>query len=1276
MKEPAMSKTLRMMSVLAILLMCAGAAFAQTSTSRISGTVTDPSGAVIPGASVTAINDSTGVSNTQVTTESGFYAFTSLPVGIYTIKVELQGFKTSQIKGNVLEIGSPIAVNVVLQVGGVSEIVNVEGGYEKLESSDAKIGNVVEQKAIESLPLNGRNPLSLITLEPGVVQRSYGGAGSGLHVNGSRDRAYNVTIDGIDANESSVPNPMSNVYRLNPDNVQEFRAVTSNATPEEGRNSGANISIATRSGSNEIHGRVFEFFRNTALNSNEFFANAMTAPDPRTGKAPRPDIKMNQFGAEGGGPIIKGKTFVFASYQNQRIKTSQPTDQTYGASTLYTPTLFSGNYRYWVADTKTPFVFNGQTITRNTPFLVDGRTGALLPGVPVCSSSVTTNCVATYNIFANDPKGIGLDPKLATMFKSLPAPNNYTTGDGLNTATYIWNAPANFQGPNILARVDHNFNPNHHLFARYMFADYNTLKGDPLNGRPQLYPGFPPMGEVFRTTSGLSVGYRWVISPKVVNDFTAGYSRFVFLFTQGEANPDWPNIPPYSFANLTYPLLNTPRTFRAVTTPQFIDNFSIIKGAHVFQMGFNVRLYEHNDVRGQPGGINVTPSMSFSGSTRTPPGFVTPAVGTTTKAGIYSGDSSRLLGAINDLAGIPAQLSQNFLGDLNSDAFLPFKVGNAVTMWSEGHRLKQFNFYFQDEWKIRQNFTLNYGVRWEVNLAPTEAGGRVYVPDKPIDGSQGDVTFVHADSWLKTSNLGAVAPRVALAWSPFKKTVIRSGYGIYFDPLNSFMVTAVAGKVPGLVTSCSSVIGGATTPGCVAPPDLRVGQGFPEQLNPPTVKPSSFLKLPDQLYSNAPTVTTFDPNMKLPTVHQWNLSIQQELPGGLVAQAAYVGHRGMRLMRIYNLDQINGDPVKDSFLIMQRNYNAQCQPDGTGCPAGVTGTPVPIVASGQIPASLVSTIINSSTTKGYLPQNNIGLFAQRIEQNTLNLKLRPNQQFSSIYYIDAGGDSYYHALQTTLRKRFEKGLMFGLAYTLGKSMDDQSIDPVGASSGGGYSTTASRYAVDIRNWRNERARSDFDRTNVLSLTGVWELPVGRGKWLGSSFKGPVNAILGGWSLNGIYTYESGEPFSVMSGVYTSNNSHTSRAALVGAKPDMQLTQLAAIVGPAYFPDASAFKIPDAGTNGMGRNMFTAQPYWNVDLGITKKINLTERMNLDFRMEMFNALNHPNFDNPRDASIGSPVITSSVFAQSCCQTVAPPSTQTIIQTGESARIIQFALKVSW
>lgn len=1276
-----MSRSIRWSILILTLLLCvAGAASAQTSTSRISGTVTDPSGAVVPGASVTLINEATGVTYSQATTGAGVYAFSSVPAGIYTVRVEVSGFKIAENKGNVLEVNTPLIVNVSLQVGGKSEIVSVTGGYEKLETTSAKIGNTIEQKAIESLPLNGRNPLSLLTLEPGVVQRSYGGAGSGMSVNGSRDRAFNVTIDGIDANESSVPNPMSNVYRLNPDNVQEFRTITSNATAEEGRNSGANISIATRSGTNEFHGRAFEFLRNTALNTNEFYANAIPQTDP-TAKAVRPDIKMNQFGVEGGGPIIKNKTFFFASYQNQRIRTTQPIDQTYGFPTLYSPTLMSGTYRYWVFDPNTPFTFQGQQIKQNNPILVDPQTGALKPGVPVCGGSVTTNCVATYNIFSNDPKGIGADPKLMAIFKTFPAPNNFTVGDGLNTATYSWNSPANFQGPNLMFRVDHTFDANNHVFARYMFADYNTMQGDPLNGRPMVYPGFPPLGEVFRRTQGLAASYRRVISSTMVNEFTMGFSRFVYLFTQGEANPTWPDVAPFSFANLTYPYLNTPRTFRAVTTPQFIDNFSIVHGKHVIQFGANIRLYEHNDVRGQPGGINVTPSMSFSGSTRTPPGFTFPDVTSSTKPGINSSDNSRLLGATNDLVGIPARLSQNFLGDLSSDAFLPYKTGNAVTMWAEGHRLKQFNFFVQDEWKIRPNITLNYGLRWEINKAPTEAGGRVYLPDQPINSSQG-VTFVHADSWLKTNNLGAFGPRFAIAWSPFgnQKTVIRSGYGIYYDPLNSFMVTAVAGKIPGLVTSCSSTIGGSTTPGCVAAPDLRINQGFPYQLDPPTVKPSQFLTLPMQLYTNAPSVSVFDPYMKLPTVHQWNLSVQRELPGGFVAQAAYIGHRGNHLMRIYNLNQINADPVIPSFLIMQANYNAGCRPDGTvklsdGSPC-TAGTPVPIVANGSIPSNLVSTIINSSTTIGYLPQNNVGMFAQRIEQNTLNLHLRPNQQFSSIYYIDGAGDSYYHSLQTTLRKRFDRGVLLGVAYTLGKSIDNQSIDPVGASSGGGFSTTSSRYAVDIRDWRNERGRSDFDRTHVLSITGLWELPVGKGKWLGSNFSRPLDLVLGGWSINAISVYQTGEPFSVMSGVYTTSNQHTSRAALKGAMPDMQLIQLPGVQGPSFFPDASAFRFPDVGSTGMGRNQFTAQPYYNLDLGITKNFSLSERVKMDFRMEMFNALNHANFDNPRDASTGSPVITSTVFAQACCSTVAPPSTQTVIQTGESARIIQFALKISF
>src|SRR5437879_4149105 len=288
-----------------VVLMVVSAAIvsAQTGTSNITGTVRDTTGAVVPGATVTAKNEATGVTNTQITTDSGLYAFSSLPVGAYTITVEKQGFKTLQRTNNRLEVGTPLAVDVALEVGQVSETVSVQAGAEQLQTSNATIGNVVEQKAIEALPLNGRNPLTLLLQEPGVVQRSAGGAGSGVHVNGSRDRAFNVTIDGIEANESSVPNPVSNLYRITPDNVQEYKVTTNNATAEEGRNSGASISIATRAGTSEFHGTGFFFLRNEALNSNEWYQNAQ--------KNGKPIIRMEQFGYEMSGPIKKNKTFFF-----------------------------------------------------------------------------------------------------------------------------------------------------------------------------------------------------------------------------------------------------------------------------------------------------------------------------------------------------------------------------------------------------------------------------------------------------------------------------------------------------------------------------------------------------------------------------------------------------------------------------------------------------------------------------------------------------------------------------------------------------------------------------------------------------------------------------------------------------------------------------------------------------------------------------------------------------------------------------------------------------
>lgn len=322
--------------------------------------------------------------------------------------------------------------------------------------------------------------------------------------------------------------------------------------------------------------------------------------------------------------------------------------------------------------------------------------------------------------------------------------------------------------------------------------------------------------------------------------------------------------------------------------------------------------------------------------------------------------------------------------------------------------------------------------------------------------------------------------------------------------------------------------------------------------------------------------------------------------------------------------------------------------------------------------------VNSAAARTEINGNALGAFAERVENSTLALRLRPNQQFNRITYIDSGGNSWYNAAQFTLRRRFASSFGINFAYTFGKSIDDGSIDPVGASSGGGLSTTTSRAPADIRDFRQEHARSDFDRTHAVTISSLWELPVGRGRRFLNTSNGFLNQLFGGWSINGIYTFMTGEPFSVMSGQRTNNNTRVSRALVLDPNIRAQLQELPDqnFFGPVYFPNNDAFALPPPGSSGSGRNIFTSANYWNLDLGFVKTFQVTERLRLQFRTEMFNALNHPNFDNPRDASVGSPTFTSDLFAQACCATVAPPSTQTIIQTGESSRVIQFALKVQF
>ncbi len=1287
---------------LGVLLMFALTTWAQVSTSSINGVVTDATGAVVAGAKVQAKNENTGVTHDGVTSSTGVYTFPSVPPGPYTITVSQPGFQTYVSVHNNLTVGQPLVVDAQLKVGAQSQTVQVESTYQRIETTNATVSDVMTEKQVKNLPLNGRNPLSLLTLEPGVTQRTYGGTGSGTHVFGSRDRSHNVTIDGIDANESTVPNPQSNIQRLNPDNVQEFRTVTLGATAENGRNSGANVMVATKGGTNAFHGDGYYFNRNEAYNSNEWFN--------RYSNQKRSVLRLNQGGFDIGGPIIKNRTFFFGSFQANSIKQSAPIVSIYGTPLVYTPTLRTGVFRY----VKGTVVANGVSLSRNSPLLADAS-GNLVSGVVPCATASSTNCIASYNILGagNDPRGIGADPAVIALARSLPTANQYSgVGDGLNYAGFTWNPPTKFTGPHYMVRVDHTFGPNDNIFVRWLQNHFDTLQGDFLNARPSVYPGFPPLGEALRIGKNLAISYRHTFSPSLVNEFTMGFNRFAFAFTFGESNPnfgDYSKDPGWaescfvgSFSLMSAPYCNTPHTQRGVTAPQFIDNLSWIKGSHTLHMGINFRFYIHNDSRGFFGSNGLAPTVGFAQGTRQG-GFLNLPT-----SGINSTDLSNLNQAIVEIAGIPDVIRQAFNADFGGNTYFS---SNYATVYTRAH---QYDYYIQDEWKLRPNLTLNAGLRWEYNPAPFDAK-QTLVPNVFPDGSQGTVSFVKADKWFKNNNLGAFAPRLGIAWSPDGKTSVRAGYALLFDVLSSFQVTAMAGKMPGFQLGCVNTIDTtgaiATTTGCVAPAGMasRISTGFPTGVPLPSATPSAALTPAVQPFGVAPEVGAFDPNLKNPAVHEWNLTVQRELPLRFVAEVGYIGKRGTHLYRAYDLDQMSTSQpgFLASFNIAHNNVLAGCTPTGTGCPAGVTGQ-TPTLLLSQVSASF----LNGSARVTNFIQNNIGGLARAMDAlavtstSRVGLPLnyfRPNSQFTTIFFQDSGGDSYYHGLFFAARRRFEQGLTFGLSYTLSKSIDDMSVDPTGATTGGGLSTTSfQRTPTDIHNFKLDRAVSDFDNTQVLLMNTLYEFPIGKGRKFYSDMPSWLNYIVGGWSMTGIFNYQSGEPFTLSANSFTTNGAHVSSALIVGpiVNGNHVTYNIPNVEGPVVYQTggfvvptttnfnptnlncqvltggATMFCIPPAGSPGSGRNKVRGPNYWNLDSGLTKDFNLTERFRLQFRAEAFNVLNHPNFENIRNATNGSASVTSSLFGQVCCATAAVASAQQVNPVGEPMRVLQLGLKLNF
>lgn len=1221
-------QNLSILSLLLMLLAFPVALYGQGTTSRVTGTVEDKSGGLVAGATVTLTNEATGIALTTETSEAGTYTFDLIQIGSYTLAAEKSGFKKTVSAKNTVNVNQPTTVRIVLEPGEVSAVVNVESSAEQVQTSTSgNIGAVVEQRTLEALPIvgtRGRNPLELLNFQPGVVIG--GNTGGAVNVHGSRDRAFNFTLDGIDINESTAGGSNFTPLRPNPDSVQELQIVTSNFTAELGRSSGAQVSLITKSGTNDFHGNLFEYYRTPRLDAKSY---------PITiAKLPKEQFVQHIFGGSVGGPILKDKAFFFTNLQLLRAY-----DTGLVTRTVYTPQARAGLFRYVVGRANAP-------AAGSSPAAVDLGGNPVLPN---CIGSPATNspCIASYNIATSSP--VSIDPTLAGIINSMPKPNNFTVGDGLNTAGFDFASPQHERQYDFVAKFDFKLTDKHLFYVRYAKGQQNSLGDSANTGRP-VFPGSPNFVDTFRNPENWAFNWRWSPTSVVTNEFVFGISKFAFKFEtpQPDANLS------FTFLNPATPNTNFSYNQRGVNTLQYIDNLTYLHGSHTFKGGFNLRVSRHKDDRSNVAGSAIEPVVSLNGSVGGVAGFGLPASGNT---GINSTDLTRLQNTIADLLGRVGTVSQAFVLDpANPTAFAP-----AGTRWINEAVYHEFDFYFQDNWRFKSNLVFDLGLRWEVKLHPNVDARPILVPNQLVKlGAAPTNTIKWVEGDLFKNDYGKFLPSLGFAWDPFKsgKTSIRGNYRIASDRIATFLFgSSIFQSTPGNNTGPSNSAFGQ-------------GGGLVRNLAPviaalvPTATPAALRQPP--VFGTGST-SVIDPDLQFPQIHEWSLSFQREWKRNVI-EVNYIGKHGVHLLGGYNANQVNVfatiPGVNQSFLDAFNLIRDDIRVNGpntitynsplmnllfTGNAANNAGTATFRAAATTNTISLgnvASAALTASqrlcqpadVTNGICTATGVQLISRTVGNPFV---FQPFTQFTGgLNVFDSNDYSRYDALELVFKRRMTNGLGFQLAYTLSKSKDNRSWDPSLSTVSTGSVQSASSTPFDLRDRRLNYAWSDFDRRHVFQATYLYELPFGKGRWLAGNASRLVDTFIGGWQLAGTVLLASGRPFTVYSGLNTLSNVVNSTANCTGCTRDSGKLVLES--GKNFWFDAATraqFSQPAPGSIGnTGRNFFLAPMYFQPDLSISKKFKITERVNFDLRADIKNLTNHPSFDNP------TAVTTNAIFGR--------------------------------
>jgi hypothetical protein len=1187
-------------------------AFGQTATTSLRGTIKDPSGALVPGATITLLNKATGTTLSTTANSSGLYAFPQIPPAKYTITASAPGFG-EQSKSAELLVSQPATIDFALSIQASTVTVDVSGTAQTLNTTDATLGDSVANEQIQAMPLDGRDPIALLSSQPGVL---FLGETSNLadkmnpqdldsrqgSVGGARSDQGNVTLDGVDDNDQVNGYAFNGVLRSTLDSTEEFRVTTSNSNADAGRSSGAQISLVTKSGTNKFHGSLYEYHRPSNMVANDWFIKNQEAA-AGTPNIPTKYI-VNTFGGSVGGPILKDKLFFFYNYEGQRLATNDTVS----------------------AITPSASFLNGQL----GYFASDGSQVMLTSAQIAQLDAACTQCAAP-----------GVDSAMLQYLGTEPAATVLAAGDGINNGSVNFSSPAPSRLNTNIGKIDFTPDSRNHIFVR------GNLQKDVSLGAQNL-PGQAAANFLEDNTKGLAVGYTFTPTSSLVNDIRYAYIRQGYS-DAGIGQGDYVVVRFYQ-----QPTAQTRSSLVNVPVNTIDDTLSWTKGTHTLSFGGNWRMIQSNASNNTNSfnGANTNPSYLSAKQKPDPTTIglpaVDPAYGTS-----FDYAYATIVGDVAE-----RDASANYTVTSPTSATL-LPDGSSITRHFKSN---EFEYFIQDSWRVQPNLTITFGIRHTILQTPYETKGQEIAPTvdthswylkRGAAAAKGQVfeddllfapvgKFYNKPGYWPKQKLN-LAPRLSVVYAPDNKTSIRSGFGLYFDHYGEALTSQFSRRgsfgLSSQFNSPANTVNYETAPRFTGPhdlPNLPIPAADATQAYPYAV--------PDGTFG---INWGIDNHVKTPYVEAFNLSVQRELPGGFLLDTAYVGRLGRHLFQQLDLaEPVNlSDPkgAGDYFAAGTQMSKISDQLGGscTFCDGNTQHLPTIQYFEDVFPQMQNLDFMGESATDAiyndeWAPQRyTYGETGALYDIDFACAYGCPNgtqfwnQQFSSLIALSSIGMSYYNAAQITLRHPTKAGLNLDFSYTYSRSID--------MGSDAERATTSYGAIQNVWNPSLSRGLSDFDTTHLITADWSYALPLGTGKALLGNSNKLGDAIWGGWQWAGLGRWASGLPFSVIEPGWTTN--WELQAYAVTTAPVKMHKHIEGGLPQAFADDkaisegvvaGSPVRLPYPGEAGM-RNRFRGDGPFDIDSSLAKSWSLTERTRLKFAWEVYNVTNSVRFD---DGSYGN------------------------------------------